>query len=249
MNTISQKIWNPDTGITEIDTPWQTLGASEIESIKKIWAEQQERMKGTRQLTEFTERSSREWAIETGILENLYQIDRGITQTLIERGFQAEFLTSGSTNKPTSYVINLLRAQQDALEGVFDFVSQRRELSSSYIKELHAALVRSQDHTDAQDSHGNLIEIPLIKGDWKTQPNYPTRKGVNSHTARPSRLPRKWIDWSQCTKRTCGTEWLPKLKQLGCTTGSPRFIHSRMGTGAFAAPSLHWFWCVPDFSH
>jgi len=178
MNTISQKIWNPDTGITEIDTPWQTLGASEIESIKKIWAEQQERMKGTRQLTEFTERSSREWAIETGILENLYQIDRGITQTLIERGFQAEFLTSGSTNKPTSYVINLLRAQQDALEGVFDFVSQRRELSSSYIKELHAALVRSQDHTDAQDSHGNLIEIPLIKGDWKTQPNYPTRKGV-----------------------------------------------------------------------
>ncbi len=178
MSTKTQHIWQPETGITEIEVPWQDLSASEVESIKKIWAEQKERLKGTSQLSQFTERLSREWAIETGVIENLYQIDRGITQTLIERGFQAEFLTHGSTNKPTSYVINLLRDQQEALDGVFDFISQRRDLSSSYIKELHAALVRSQMHTDAQDSYGNLIEIPLIKGDWKSQPNYPTRNGV-----------------------------------------------------------------------
>jgi Fic family protein len=178
MSTNTQHIWQPETGITDIEVPWKELAASEIESIRKIWAEQRDRLKGTSQLTQFTDRLSREWAIETGIIENLYQIDRGVTQTLIERGFQAEFLTHGSTNKPTSYVINLLRDQQDALDGIFDFIKQQRVLSTCYIKELHAALVRSQDHTDAQDPSGNLIEIPLIKGDWKMQPNYPTKNGV-----------------------------------------------------------------------
>lgn len=178
MSTTTQHIWQPETGIVDIEIPWKELAASEMESIRKIWAEQRERLKGSSQLSQFTERLSREWAIETGIIENLYQIERGVTQTLIERGFQAEFLTHGSTNKPTSYVINLLRDQQDALDGIFDFIKQNRGLSTSYIKELHAALVRSQDHTDAQDPSGRVIEIPLIKGDWKVQPNYPTKNGV-----------------------------------------------------------------------
>ncbi len=178
MMTTTTNVWNPKTGITDFEIPWNELAATEIDSIRKIWAEQKERLNGTSQLKQFTERLSREWAIETGVIENLYQIDRGITQTLIERGFQAEFLTHGSTNKPTSYVINLLRDQQDALEGVFDFIAQRRPLSASYIKELHGALVRSQNHTEGVDSNGNLIEIPLIRGDWKKQPNYPSRDGV-----------------------------------------------------------------------
>jgi len=121
---------------------------------------------------------SREWAIETGVIENLYHIDRGITQTLIERGFHAEFLTHGSTDKPTSYVINLLRDQQDALEGVFAFIKEERELTTSYIKELHACLVRSQDSTEGKSPDGRLIEIPLLKGEWKEQKNYPTRGAV-----------------------------------------------------------------------
>ncbi len=146
----TQYIWQPETGIRDIGMPWQKLAASEIDSIRIIWAEQRGRLKGTSQLSQFVDRLCREWAIETGIIENLYQIDRGVTQTLIERGFQAEFLTHGSTNKPTGYVINLLRDQQDALDGIFDFIKQQRILSTSYIKELHAALVRSQDHTDAQ---------------------------------------------------------------------------------------------------
>ncbi|MCB1131863.1 MAG: Fic family protein [Verrucomicrobiae bacterium] len=188
MSTTTQHIWQPETGITDFEMPWRELAASETESIRKIWAEQRERMKGTRQLTQFTERMSREWAIETGIIENLYQIDRGITQTLIERGFHAEFLTHGSTNKPTSFVINLLKDQQDALDGVFDFIKQDRELSTSYIKELHACLVRSQDTTEAQDPNGRFIEIPLKKGEWKAQPNYPTKDGVTYNYCPPEQV-------------------------------------------------------------
>ncbi len=94
-----KNIWNPETGITDLEVDRKKLGASEILGIKKVWAEQRERLQGSRQLSDFTERLSREWAIETGIIENLYDIERGVTQTLIERGFQAELLTHGSTRK------------------------------------------------------------------------------------------------------------------------------------------------------
>ncbi len=88
-------IWPPETGIRDIETDWRTLTASEIDGIQKIWSEQRQRLGGTRQLAEFSERLSREWAIETGIIENLYDIERGVTQTLLERGFQAELLIHG----------------------------------------------------------------------------------------------------------------------------------------------------------
>ena len=171
-------IWNPDTGIAELDADPRTLSASEIPGIKAVWADQRTRLRGTSQLSDFTEQLSREWAIETGAIENLYEIERGVTQTLIEHGFQAELLSHGSTNKPREYVLQLLRDQKDALDGVFDFVASKRPLSVSYIKELHAALLRSQNVTDGVDMLGHHVDVPLIKGDWKTQPNYPVRDGI-----------------------------------------------------------------------
>lgn len=171
-------IWNAETGILDLDGNPGALGASEIPGIRAIWTDQRTRLEGTRQLSDFTERLGREWAIETGVIENLYEIERGVTQTLIERGFQAELLSHGSTNRPREYVLRLLRDQKDALDGVFDFISSKRALSVSYIKELHAALLRSQTTTEGVDAQGRLVEIPLIKGDWKVQPNYPVRDGV-----------------------------------------------------------------------
>src|SRR5260221_13231586 len=154
-------IWNPHTGIVDLETDPLALSASEIPGIKAVWTDQRTRLKGTSQLSDFTERLSREWAIETGVLENLYEIERGVTQTLIERGFQAELLTHGSTNRPKEYVIQILRDQKDALEGVFDFVAQRRQLTTSYIKELHAALVRSQNFVEALTPEGRIIQVEL----------------------------------------------------------------------------------------
>ncbi len=177
-DTTTRPIWNPETGITDLESNPRDLSASEIPGIKAVWTDQRKRLKGTAQLSDFTEKLSREWAIETGVIENLYEIDRGVTQTLIERGFQAELLSHGSTNKPREYVIQLLRDQKDALDGVFDFVKSDRSLSVSYIKELHAALLRSQDTTEGIDALGRHIEILLIKGAWKTQANYPVRDGV-----------------------------------------------------------------------
>lgn len=84
-------IWNPETGITDLEVDPAQLSASEIPGIKAVWTDQRTRLKGSTQLSDFTEKLSREWAIETGVIENLYEIERGVTQTLIEHGFQPNF--------------------------------------------------------------------------------------------------------------------------------------------------------------
>lgn len=181
-------IWNPHTGIEDLEVDPNELSASEIFGIKTIWTEQQERLKDTAQLSDFTEKMNREWAIETGIIENLYEIDRGVTQTLIERGFQSEILSHGTTNKPKEYVIQLLQDQKEALEGVFAFVKSNRSLTTSYVKELHAALLRNQHTAEVLDVHGKIVEVPLVRGAWKTLPNHPKRNGITYYYCPPEQV-------------------------------------------------------------
>jgi hypothetical protein len=47
-----------------------------------------------------TERLAREWSIETGQIEGVYDIDRGTTQTLIERGINADLIPRQPSQKP-----------------------------------------------------------------------------------------------------------------------------------------------------
>ncbi len=183
-----KEIWRSSTGITDLEVDPRELAASEIPGIRTVWREQRERLKGTQLLADFTERLSREWAIETGVIENVYDIDRGVTQTLIEQGFKAELLTHGSTNQPRDVVLQLLNDQKQALEGVFHFVKSGRPLSTSYIKAFHAALLRSQTTTEGVDSLGRAVEIPLVRGDWKTQPNSPIRDGVTYQYCPPEQV-------------------------------------------------------------
>ncbi len=171
-------IWNTSTGITDLDNPGG-LAATEIAGIQAVWRDQQERLKGTRLLADFNEKLSREWAIETGIIENVYEIERGVTETLIEHGFREELLAHGSTDRPRKFVLQVLEDQKQALDSIFDFVKGERHLSTSYIKELHSALLQSQEFTEGEDTLGRWRDdIPLFKGDWKKQPNYPVRDGV-----------------------------------------------------------------------
>ena len=188
MNSRIKNIRDPLKGILDIDVDATKAARPEMIGILAVWEAQRNRLRGTPALTDFTERMNREWAIETGILEGQYDIDRGVTQTLIEQGFRAELLTHGTTNKPRELVLQLIRDQKDALEGVFDFVGRARPLSTSWVKELHAALLRSQETTDGIDALGRNVEVPLIRGDWKAQPNSPVREGVTYNYCPPEQV-------------------------------------------------------------
>ncbi len=174
--------WKP---IEDLPENWLTLVSTELGSLAEIWKTQAIKLHTSEALKQFNDRLAREWAIETGIIENLYSIDRGTTQLLIEKGIQASLMAYGSTDRPAEKIVPILQAQQEALEGLFAFVKQERDLSTFYVRELHQAITRHQDIAIAQDQFGNLMEVELLRGDWKKLPNNPTRPDGVVHLYSP----------------------------------------------------------------
>ena len=60
-------------------------------------------------------------------------------------------------------------------------MSNRRDLSISYIKELHACITQHQRTFIAMNQFGREIEIELLHGTWKQLPNNPIRPDGTLH--------------------------------------------------------------------
>ncbi len=170
--------WKP---ITDLPSNWEQLRNPELYSLANVWIEQHIHLKQSRAVKDFNERLAREWAIETGILERLYTIDRGVTQLLIEQGIDASLIPHGATDIPVSELITVIKDHRDALEGLFDFIGNRRKLSVNYICQLHQVITRSQKYVDGVDQFGNLVRMKIEHGQWKKWPNNPTRPDGSLH--------------------------------------------------------------------
>lgn len=170
--------WNQ---VTDFPTDAGGMASAELKSIAGIWKEQAARLKQINAVQAFTAKLAREWSIETGVIENIYQIDRGVTIALIEKGIEASLIPYGSSDRPAEEIVQIVRDHQEALEGLFAFVKQDRQLSNSYICELHAQMLKHQATTVGQNSLGELVEIPLVKGRFKTLSNNPSIPGVGLH--------------------------------------------------------------------
>lgn len=167
--------------ISDLPDPWDTLLTEDLSSLAEIWQEHKENLHGSDALKTFNEQLQREWAIETGIIEGLYTLDRGTTQLLIERGIEGSLISHGASNKAVSEILPIMKDQESVVKGLFDFVGQSRPLSTSYIKELHQMLTAHQYTVDAVDSFGRIMKMELKRGQWKISPNNPTRPDGNIH--------------------------------------------------------------------
>ncbi|GAA6620602.1 hypothetical protein [Scytonema sp. NUACC26] len=116
-------VWKP---IEDLPLNWMALASTELEGLARIWKSQARKFQESDALKKFHEQLSREWAIETGIIENLYSIDRDTTQLLIEKGIETALIPYGTTDKPATEIVPVLIAQQEALEALFSFVAQKR---------------------------------------------------------------------------------------------------------------------------
>jgi len=170
--------WHP---IEDLPDGWGLLAGPELAALAAVWEEQRQQLVDARALEEFTARLRREWAIETGVIERLYDIDRGVTQVLIEQGISASYIPHGATDKPAESVVALIRDQEQAVEWLSDFVASRRGLSTSFIKGLHQLLTSHQPTAKGVDSLGRSVEIPLLRGQWKQFPNSPVRPDGSVH--------------------------------------------------------------------
>jgi Fic family protein len=157
------------------------LADAELTTLRRVWLDQKDELENQGLVSEFTQRLIREYAIEGGIIERAYTLDRGITQLLIDRGIDASLIPHNATNKDPQQVARIIQAHQAVVEGVFDLVKGGRPLSVGVIKEMHAALLQHESSTTAVDSLGRLVEVPLTKGDYKTLQNNPLRPNGSIH--------------------------------------------------------------------
>ena len=156
------------------------LEQSELRGLFDVWQEQREHLESLGVLSRFNEELKREWAIETGLIERIYFFDRGITESMIERGIHAALIPHGSAQNPEK-VVSMIKDHEAAVDSVFSYVKGNRKLSTSYIKELHATLTQNQDTVEAVDQFGRQVKAPLIKGDYKKTPNNPRRPDGHVH--------------------------------------------------------------------
>jgi Fic family protein len=171
-------VWEP---ITDLPDDWSSLTDGELGPLLQFWNDQRADLEQSGALAEFSKRLAREWSIETGQIEGVYDLDRGITQTLIERGIDADLIGNHPGQRPPEIIAAIIQDHADVLEGLFQFVKSDRSLSKSYIHELHAALLRHQDTTAVRDQFGNLFESRLLKGKYKERPNNPKKPDGSMH--------------------------------------------------------------------
>ena len=177
----------------------KTKGSSsvELEALGKLWLEKKGDLEGSGEYQSFIKKMQREWAIETGIIERLYHWDRGVTETLIERGIDASLISheSGINRDEADNIAKLIADQQGIFEGLFSFIKGQQPFSEHFIRSMHQQFTMHQDYTEAVTTAGKLIRVPLLKGEYKKQSNNPKRSDGTIHEY----CPPEWvIDEMEC---------------------------------------------------
>ena len=174
MNISTGHKWRP---IADYECPPTELARTELRDLWEVWNEQAMKVgsDGSGALKNFNEKLKRAWAIETGLIERVYTLDRGVTRILIERGIDAALIPHGSGNSSPQKTIAIINDHREAVEGLFAFVKGNRELSVSYIKELHDQLTNNQEFAEGVDPSGKIRNVPLLRGEFKKQANNPLR--------------------------------------------------------------------------
>jgi Fic family protein len=182
--------WSP---IEDLPERVQRIARPDLDDSLASWTREKQSLQDQERVNRLHDRLATEWAIETGVIERLYTIDRGLTATLIDLGLQALDRFSSAGRVGTS-AAKLIEDQRAALEFVFAAIRQERPLSNSLIKELHQLLCQNQTHCEGVDQFGNKVSLMLVKGDWKKLPNNPTRQDGAVHEYCPPEFVQDEMD-------------------------------------------------------
>ena len=171
---------------------WQPLSSSiqgvdfdfhEVDSLNEQWLTAKKRAEDSNPnaYREFMDQLTRSWVIETGIIEGLYTLDRGVTETLVTEGIAADHIERSSTNIEPAKLVAILRSHQDTIDLVNEQIKDGRPLTKFFLQELHSSVTASQETVETIDQFGKLFQTQLIRGRFKTQPNNPSRPDGSIH--------------------------------------------------------------------
>lgn len=137
---------------------------------------------------------NRAFAIETGQIEGLYTLRRGVTEQLIAEGFEGvRSVHAVEPGLSDETLRGLLQDQHDAIELVFEAASGQGPLSHHSLKSWHQLLTRHQEYAPGVRD-GRRVEVPLLRGDYKVRPNNPRRRDGFVHEYCPPEQTRSEMD-------------------------------------------------------
>ena len=103
------QLWKPIEGLRD---NWPELASSELEVLATEWTNLATKLEDSTAIDEFIDRLNREWAIETGVIEDVYRIDPGTTETLIRHGIKASLIPHDAANLPAERLVEIISAHQ-----------------------------------------------------------------------------------------------------------------------------------------
>ena len=188
-----------------ISHQWQPLASSiqevdydfnEVDSLNKQWLTAKKRAEDSNPnvYREFMDRLTRSWVIETGIIEGLFTLDRGVTETLVAEGIAADHIERSSTNIEPAKLVAILRSHHDTIDLVNSRIEDGQPLTKFFLRELHSSVTASQETVEAIDQFGRKIQTQLVKGRFKTQPNNPYRPDGSLHEYCPPEQVESQLD-------------------------------------------------------
>ena len=188
-------VWRP---IEDLPADAASWGSSHYRERVRRWQDARARLQDPgvdRTLLDIWLRErARAFAIETGQIEGLYTLRRGVTEQLIAEGFggvrAAHALEPGLSDRTLK---GLLEDQHAAVELVFEAAAGRRPLSHHTMKSWHQLLTRHQEHA-VGIRDGGRVAIPLLRGEYKIRPNNPRRPDGVVHEYCPPEQTRSEMD-------------------------------------------------------
>ena len=173
----SPEVWRPLTGMPEGAQEWGVPGYA---SMAEEWAEIRERLKDRAEPKAFVDlwlvERARAFAIETGQIEGLYTMRRGITLQLMAEGLEGVVGAHTVEGVDDRTIRGLLADQEAALRMVFGDLLEGRPLTLHMIKSWHQLLTRHQETVTGLTLDGRKVQVRFLeKGRWKDRPNNPRR--------------------------------------------------------------------------
>lgn len=119
-------------------------------------------------------------ALETGAIEGLYRLERGITLAVTTGAVTWEAVLAKHRDAGAEH----MRAQLRAYDLALDFATGQMPIAEAWIRDLHREIC------SAQRSYSVLTEVgtqsrELVGGEYKKEPNNPFRPDGSSHSYAP----------------------------------------------------------------
>ena len=118
-------------------------------------------------------RRLRRHAVETGIIERLYELDWGTTEALVAEGIRTE--VADRAGGIPEELLAIIGSQYEALEYLTILVRNQQDISVLVARELHQIITRNQRTYEAQDQFGRPVNRQLRHGAWKQHSNHVRR--------------------------------------------------------------------------